>query len=323
MSVKKVVVTDYTFPDLDQERAAAESNGAHFAAFQCKSAADAAEAVADASVVAVQFVDFPATAIARLAPGATILRYGIGYDNIDLDAARARGIRVGYVPDYCIDEVAEHTVSLMLALLRKLMPLDRSVREARWSAVSVATPIRPFRETTIGFLGVGRIGSAVQERLRPFGFRFIAADPGLTESQATALGIRSVTIEELFAEADLLTLHAPATDATTEIVNAQNLARMKPTAFIVNTARGKLIDENALATALKSGQLGGAALDVFQVEPLPSQSPLRDAPNLVMTPHAAWYSEAALRRLQALVAQDVERALRGETPRRPVPGSHS
>ena len=269
----------------------------------------------------VQFVDFPAAAIARLAPGATILRYGIGYDNIDVEAARARGIHVGYVPDYCIDEVADHTVSSMLALLRKLMPLDRSVRESRWSAVGVAAPIKPFNETTIGFLGLGRIGTAVQERLRAFGFRFIAADPGLTESHAASLGIRLVTNDQLFAEADLLTLHAPATEATTEIVNAANLARMKPTAFVVNTARGKLIDERALAAALESGRLAGAALDVFQEEPLPAQSALRNAPNLVLTPHAAWYSEAALRRLQSLVAQDVERALRGETPRRAVPGS--
>lgn len=321
MSTKKVVVTDYTFPNLDQERTAAEANGAHFAAFQCRTAAEAAEAVAGASVVAVQFVDFPAAAIARLAPDATILRYGIGYDNIDVGAARARGIRVGYVPDYCVDEVAEHTASLVLALLRKLVPLDRSVREGRWAAVNDAKPIKPFKETTIGFLGLGRIGSAVQERLRPFDFQFIAADPGLTESQARSLGIARTTTEALFAEADVLSLHAPATEATTEIVNAENLARMKSSAFVINTARGKLIDETALAHALKAGRLAGAALDVFQAEPLPPHSSLRDAPNLILTPHAAWYSEAALGRLQALVAQDMERALRGEIPRRVVPGS--
>jgi D-3-phosphoglycerate dehydrogenase len=321
MNAKKVVVTDYTFPDLDQERAAALSHGAEFASFQCKNADDAADAADDASVVAVQFVDFPAAAIARLAPGATILRYGIGYDNIDVEAARARGIHVGYVPDYCIDEVAEHTVSMMLTLLRKIVPLDRSIRAGDWNAVGIAKPVKPFSETTIGFLGFGRIGSAVHLRLRPFGFRFIAADPGLTESHAASLGIGLVTTHELFGEADLLTLHAPATESTTEIVNAQNLARMKHTAFVVNTARGKLIDENALAKALTARQLAGAALDVFQAEPLAADSPLREAPNLLLTPHAAWYSESALRRLQALIAQDVERALRGEAPRRMVPGS--
>jgi D-3-phosphoglycerate dehydrogenase / 2-oxoglutarate reductase len=184
MSARRVVVTDYTFPDVSQEREAAQRNGASFECFQCKSAEDAAEAVAGASIAVVQFVDFPAHVIARLAPEATIIRYGIGYDNIDVAAAKDRGIRVGYVPDYCIDEVADHTTVMSLALMRKLFPLDKSVRENDWAAVAVAKPIKPFRDTTIGFLGLGRIGGAVLDRLRPFGFKFIAADPALSAVEA-------------------------------------------------------------------------------------------------------------------------------------------
>jgi D-3-phosphoglycerate dehydrogenase len=161
----------------------------------------------------------------------------------------------------------------------------------------------------------------VLARLKPFGFRFLVADPQLDDARAAALGATRVDVATLFRECDVLSLHAPATPETTRVVNARNLATMKPGAVVVNTARGKLVDEAALADALTHGVIGGAALDVFETEPLPADSPLRTAPNLVLTPHAAWYSDAAIVKLQELVAGDIARLLRGQRPRCPVPGS--
>ena len=316
----RVVVTDYTFPGLAQEEAAALAAGAEFAAHQCRTADAVAEVVAGADVAVVQFAPFGPAAAAAVRPGATVIRYGVGYDNIDLGAARAAGLRVGYVPDYCTDEVAEHTVAAALALLRKLPQLDGSVRRGEWAAVKAARPMKPFAETVFGFFGLGQIGRAVLARLGGFGFRFVAADPALTEADAAALGVRRVSAEALIAEADVIALHAPATAETTGFFDAARFARMQRHAVVVNAARGPLIVEADLAAALKAGVIGGAALDVFATEPLPAGSPLRDAPNLLLTPHAAWYSDSAIGRLQGLVAEDIARALRGQGPRRPVPG---
>ena len=314
----RVVVTDYTFPDVAQERDAAETAGASFAAFQAKTDAEVAAAVAGADVVAVQFVPFGPLACKAVAPGASIIRYGVGYDNIDLAAAKTAGLKVGYVPDYCADEVADHTAAAALTLLRKLIPLDASVRAGEWAAVKYASPLKRFTETTFGFFGMGQIGQAVLSRLKAFGFRFIVTDPGLSAEQAESLGATLVETDELLATADIVSLHAPATEQTTHYFNAMRLSQMQPHSMIINSARGQLIVEDDLAAALSDGIIAAAALDVFHVEPLPADSSLRSAPNLLLTPHAAWYSEAAIDRLQALVATDITRALNGEEPRKPV-----
>ncbi|MCA3448975.1 MAG: C-terminal binding protein [Rhodobacter sp.] len=316
----RVVVTDYTFPDLAQEKAAATAAGADFEAFQCKSAADVAAAVAGADVAVVQFAPFGPDAARAVRPGSTVIRYGVGYNNIDLPPARAAGLRLGYVPDYCTDEVADHTVAAALSLLRKLPQLDASVRRGDWAAVKIAKPMKPFSQTVFGFFGLGQIGRAVLARMQGFGFRFLASDPGLSSTDAASLGVTLVDADRLLREADIISLHAPATAETTGFFNAARLATMQPHALIVNAARGQMIVEEDLAAALSTGTIAGAALDVFQAEPLAADHVLRHAPNLLLTPHAAWYSEAAIHRLQQLVAEDIARALRGEGPRKPVPG---
>ena len=315
----KVVVTDYSFPALDAEEAAATAAGAEFAAHQCRSDAEVAEAVTGADVVAVQFARFGPLAARAVNPGASVIRYGVGYDNIDLEAADAAGLAVGYVPDYCADEVADHTAAAILTLLRKLVAMDRSVRAGDWAAVDVARPLKPFGETVVGFFGMGQIGSAVKARLAGFGFEFIAADPGLSADRAREAGVRLVDADTLLAEADVISLHAPGTPQTNGFFDAARLARMQPHAVLVNSARGPLIVEEDLARALEEGTIAGAALDVFHSEPLPESSPLRRAPNCLLTPHAAWYSDAAIGRLQGLMAEDITRALSGQPPRKPVP----
>src|ERR1700761_2906132 len=253
MTKRRVVVTDYNFPSLAIEREAATRHESGFEEFQCRSEADTIKAVTNANVVLVQFAPITRDVLSAMAPGAAIIRYGIGFDNIDIDAARELGIAAGYIPDYCVEEVADHTVALILASTRKLMQLDRSVRAGKWAVVEPAGPLAAFPDTTIGFLGMGRIGFSVFQRLRVFGFHFLVMDPAIDPAQASALGIQRVDRDELLSRADVLSLHAPATESTEYFVNRESLRAMKPTAVIVNTARGRLIDENALAEALYNG----------------------------------------------------------------------
>jgi len=319
--IAKVVVTDYTFPELTAEAAAAAGAGAAFVAHQCKTEDEVVAAVSGATVAVVQFAPFPAVAIDALAPKAAVIRYGIGYDNIAIAAARERRIAVGYVPDYCAEEVADHTAAVLLSCLRKLPALDASVRRGEWKAVAIARPVRPFSETLVGFFGYGQIARNVHDRLKAFGFRFAAADPALDDREAERRGVTLMHADELFWRCDAVSLHAPANPETTQFVNRDRLASMKRHAVVVNTARGALVSEADLAEALRDGLIGGAALDVFDAEPLPPDSPLRAAPNLLMTPHAAWYSDAAIGRLQHLVAADIANHLAGRPLRQPVPGS--
>jgi D-3-phosphoglycerate dehydrogenase len=316
--MKRVVITDATFPGVALEEAAARAQGADFTRATCRTAEDVADAVKGADVAVVQFAPLTATAIAGLASGATVIRYGVGYNNLDLDALNAKGIRAAYVPDYCTEEVADHTAAAILLLLRKFPAFEAQVRRGEWNVMQVAKPLPAFRNTTVGFLGFGRIAQEVARRLAPFGFRLIAHDPYF---KADWPGLALVSLTELLALADALTLHAPATPDTVGIINERTLSQMKPTAVLINSARGDLIDEAALAQALVAGRLGGAALDVFVVEPLPDDSPLRRAPNLTLTPHAAWYSDVAVERLQTLVADEITRALTGQPVRRPIPGT--
>ena len=317
----KITVTDATFPSLAHERAVAEEFGAEFVEAKCASADDVTAAADGTDVLIVQFAQVTADAIARLAPGSLIVRYGIGLDNIDLAAAQARGVKVAYVPDYATGEVADHTTALILTMLRCVVPLDQSVRDGKWDAVGVAGALRAFPETVVGFVGFGRIGQEVLARLKPFGFKAIVADPFADPAMLARLGVEAVDLDTLFDRADVVTLHCPLTPETRHVVNAARLARKPERAALVNTARGGLIDPDALADALAAGQLRAAALDVFEIEPLPHDSLLRNCPNLTLTPHAAWYSTSAIERLQSLAADEVRRHLTGQPMRRPATGA--
>jgi D-3-phosphoglycerate dehydrogenase len=316
-----VVITDATFPDVDRERAAAEALGASFEFCDCRTPEDVAAVVKGAKVAVVQFAELNAEAVEGLAPDATVIRYGVGYNNLDVAAMNKRNIQGVYVPDYCTSEVADHTVAMILAKLRKLEAFDTSVRAGDWAAVKIAKPMKAFSDTKIGFFGFGRIAQAVAERLVPFGFQFLASDPMFDTTENNPLKAKSVSFDELIREADCISLHAPATPETIGRMNADVFAKMKPTSYLVNSARGDLIDEGALAAALTAGEIAGASVDVFLQEPLPAESPLRTAPNLTMSPHAAWYSDVAVESLQSLVADEITRALSGKPARCPIPTS--
>lgn len=308
----RVVVTDHNFSGLDHERAAAEAIGAQFEAYQASTEEAAREAVRGADVVLVNFAPITAAVLDELRPGAVVIRYGIGYDNVDLEAANERGISVCNVPDYGADTVADHTLSLILVLVRKLVQFNGVLSGGDWISPPSLAPIRACADTTVGLIGLGRIGLGVVARLTPFGFPVLAFDPFLDPSVAVRHGIELVDLDTLFRRADVVSLHAPATPDTYKVVNAENLGKMRPGSFVVNTARGSLVDQDAVLTALDAGQLAGAALDVFDPEPLPADHGLRKHPNVVLTPHAAFYSEASLAALQRLAAEEAYRAGRGE-----------
>ena len=319
--LKRVVVTDCNFPSLAYEEAAAAAEGAEFVAQRVANPDELPSFIEGADIVLVQLAPIAGTTLSCLEPGSVLIRYGVGYDNIDIPAAVARGLKVAYVPDYCANEVAEHSAATLLSLLRKLPRLDSGCRTGLWNSAEQAAPILPFDQTTIGLLGLGRIGRELVARLKGFGFRMIAYDPFLSAGSAENLAVQLVDKDTLVRESDAISLHAPLTTETRHVVDADFLNMMRPDAVLVNAARGGLVDADALTTALNAGQIAAAALDVFETEPLPTGHPLWSARNLMITPHAAWYSTAALDRLQKLAAEELGRALRGEPLRCPVPTS--
>jgi D-3-phosphoglycerate dehydrogenase len=255
---------------------------------------DIAPLGADAEGLVVQWAQITGEVMDRMPNLRIISRVGIGYDMVDVEAATARGIAVANTPSYCIEEVAAHTIAMIMTQARGLPAYDRAVRAGTWKAVD-ARPlaVRPST-TTVSVLGFGRIGSIVARGCRALGFRVLVADPYAAADAVREAGCELVEIPDAVARADILTLHVPLTDATRHLIDATALATMKQGAVVVNTCRGPLIDEDALATSLRDGHLGAAALDVFAGEPLSADSPLRDLEQVLLTRHASWYSPEEL-----------------------------
>ncbi len=314
----KVIVTDHGFPGTAEEQRIVSEAGGTLHIAQCKTAEQVVAACRDADALLVQWAPITSEVIAALDRCRVIVRYGIGVDNVDLKAAAARGIAVCNIPDYCLDEVAEHSLALALALARQLPQTDAAVRAGTWKI----TPPRPFpalRDVVFATAGYGRIARAVLERARPFGFRLAAYDP-FVKAEAFAPDIRKLEKDDLFREAGVLSLHLPLTPETRHFVGRSELAAMRPEAIVVNTARGGLIDTAALAEALAAGRLHGAGIDVFEAEPLPAGHPLRTAPNAILTSHVAWYSGGSVPVLQRKAAEEAVRGARGEQPLNVVNG---
>lgn len=311
----RIVVTDHAFAGVGHEQRTADALGAEFEVFDASTEQAAGAAVRGADIAFVNFAPMTAAVLSEMNEGATVIRYGIGYDNVDLRAADDLGISVCNVPDYGGDTVADHAVTLALALLRKITQFDGILRSGRWVSATELSPVGACSSTTVGLLGTGRIGLAVANRLAPFGFTIIAYDPFADAGVAAQHGVELVGLDELFAHSELLSLHAPATPQTHKIINAVNLAKLPHGAYVVNTARGALVDEEAVLDALATGQLAGVALDVFDPEPPADEHPLRSHPRAILTPHTAFYSEESLTTLQRLAAEEAGRAGRGETLR--------
>ena len=244
-------------------------------------------------------------------------RFGIGVDNVDLDRATEAGIQVCYVPDYCLDEVSDHAMSLLLSLARKISFGNHQVQSLSWKAKSVA-PIWRIRDRILGLYGFGKIPQALVAKAQAFSLKVIAHDPYITPELADKLGVELVSFESLLKQSDYISIHAPLTPKTQHAFNTDAFLQMKPEALLINTARGALVDEQALASALDKGQLAGAALDVMETEPPLDDSPLLKRDNVILTPHTAFYSEEALLELQTKATEDVVRVLLGDQPRYPI-----
>ncbi|MDI1251389.1 MAG: C-terminal binding protein [Lacunisphaera sp.] len=311
MSTLRVLVTDHGFPNLHHEETVLRAAGIGLVVAQCKTADEVIAAGRDADALLVQWAPVTAAVIAALTRCQVIVRYGIGVDNVDLAAAKARGIPVCNVPDYGVEEVAGHAVALGLALARQLPSIDARLRAGTWK-ITPDRPMPALGTTTFATAGFGRIARAAHRMMGGFGGPRIAYDPFVPAEAMAAAGVEKVELDALFARSDILSLHLPFTAETKHFVNAARLASLKPTAVIVNTARGPLVDTMALAAALTAGALGGAGLDVYEAEPLPADHPLRAAPRTLLTSHVAWYSESSIPRLQQLAAEEVVRSLRGE-----------
>jgi D-3-phosphoglycerate dehydrogenase / 2-oxoglutarate reductase len=304
----RLVVLDATYGDIGVEVAAAAPYGVTVEDAGGVTGPAVVEAAGSADGVLVQYGQIGAEIIERCPSWRVIGRYGVGVDNVDLDAATSHGVAVINVPDYCVEEVATHTAALVLAAWRKLARSRELIAAGRWAEWSELRPVQPLSASTLGLVGVGRIGAEVVRLLSPFFGRVIAADP----VQATPPGVEPVELDELFALADVVSLHCPLTPETAELVDASRLAAMKPHALLVNVSRGGLVDTAALGQALWAGTIAGAALDVLPTEPPDPADPLLGAPNLLLTNHSAWYSEASLVTLRRLLAQRCGAYLNGE-----------
>lgn len=309
-----VLVTDSTFDRLDIEEAILGPLGAAIDARQCRTEADLLGAVAEADYVLTQFAPITARVIAAMTRARLIVRYGIGVDNVDLDAARDRGIPVCNVPAYCIDEVADHTLALLLAATRRLASNGRLVRAGGWGLAVPLDQMRSLRGMTVGIVGFGRIGRAVADRLRGFGCRLLAADPNVPASEFAAHGASAVPLEVLLAESDAVTLHCPSMPATRHLINREAIARLKPGAILINVARGDVVETAALVDALQDGRISAAGLDVVESEPPPAESPLRMLDGVLVTSHIASTSAQAVRTLRESAAAAIARSIRGEPP---------
>ncbi|MFC7404257.1 C-terminal binding protein [Georgenia alba] len=312
-----MAVTDTAVPDETLERELAEQTGAEYRSVRDGLGLD--EVLDGADVVFTNFATLGPQELARLAPGAVVVRYGVGVDNVDLAAAARLGVRVTNVPDYGADVVADHAATLAGLAVRRVMTLDRRMRAGEQPIAAEAGRIRSFAALTVGLVGAGRIARLVGRRLAAFGARIVAADPYADAEALAAEGLTLVDVETLLAEADVISLHAPLTDETRHLLDDATLARVRPGVVVVNTARGGLVDTDALLRALDAGRVAVAALDVTEPEPLPADHPLRTHPNVVLTPHSAFYAEESMARLQSLAVDEGRRALAGEPLRSPVP----
>jgi D-3-phosphoglycerate dehydrogenase len=309
--VSVVVAVDHVFPDLDLERDVLA--GADLRDAKRLDREDVLDLCADAdAILAGARFQFDVDAIARLERCRAIVRYGIGVDNIDRAAAEAAGIWIAAVPDYCVDEVAEHALSLMLSLNRRIGQLDALVRASKWG-VPPGLPVRRLSACTLGVIGFGRIGEAFGRRAAALGMRVLACDPARAAGDIRGAGATPASIDDVLAEADFISLHAPPSPAG-PLLGADEIGRLKAGAIVINVGRSGLVDETALVAAIRSGAIGGAGLDVPAREPLVPPDPLLDLPNVIVTPHSAWYSRESIVELRTKAAEEAARVLRGERP---------
>ena len=311
-----VAVADSVFPNLDTAREVLGSIGADLRLAAQATPEAILKVAVPADALLVTYAKITADMIEQMTRCRIISRFGIGVDNVDLDAATAAGIVVTKVPDYCIDEVSDHAMALLLALVRKIPASNTQVHAGRWEMKAVV-PIHRLKGRTLGLVGFGRIPRLLAPKARAFGLRVIVHDPLVQADVIAREHVDQVDFDELLAQSDYISIHTPLLPETRNLFNSDVFGRVKPGAYLINTARGPIVDEQALARALDAGQLAGAALDVMPQEP-PAGSPLLGRDNVIITPHTSFYSEESLLELQRKAAQEVADVLTGKPAKNPV-----
>jgi D-3-phosphoglycerate dehydrogenase len=309
-----VAITDYTFPDLSFEEAVLRPAGVEIVCFKEKrSAAEIAELVREADAVIAQFASVNADVVNAMTKAKAIVRYGIGFDNVDCAAARERGIAVCNIPDYCIDEVADHTLAFILAITRQVVPNTLDVRAGKWGLATPVSAMSALKHLTIGVVGFGRIGREVVRRLLAFKARVLVFDPVVPAGEIEKSGAAAAaSFDELLAQSDVVSPHCPSNPKTKQLFNADAFSKMKSGSVFINVGRGDLADSSAVTAALQSGHLAGAALDVFDPEPIPAEHPIRSMPNVILASHIASVSAPAVKTLRETAARIALQAVRGE-----------
>jgi len=316
MASYQVVVVNLGYESYRIEREILAPLGAELAIAprDCTTEDDVIAAAADADAIFVREAPISRRVLESLPRCRIVARYGVGVDNIDLEFARQKRVYVANVPGYGTEEVSDHTVALLLACIRRLPLRDRILRSGRFET-DINDRIYRTTDKVLGMVGYGRIGRAVHRKWRGFlPARVLIHDPRIPAETIHEGGGEPAELHAIYRESDYITLHAPLTDATRRLIDADALARMKPTAILVNTARGELIDEKALVEALRKSRILAAGLDVFEKEPLTPDHPLLNMPNVVLSGHVGWYSKDAVLELQSRAAREVARVLRGESP---------
>lgn len=315
MPKHSVFMTDTIFPDTAIERRELDLADATLILSSKPDAATLIEEGRDCDAMLVVYAQVDADVINSLTHCKVIVRAGIGFNNVDIEAATRAGIMVANVPDYCLDEVADHTLALFLAVARKTCFMNSQVAGGTWN-IADAKPIPRLRGKVFGLFGCGAIGQQVGHRAAAFGMEVVGYDPYAPEAVLSSNGIRRISdFGEFLASVDVLSLHVPLTDETHHIINRRSMEKMKPTAYVINTSRGGLIDEIELYEALEQGVIAGAGLDVLEVEPPPQAPALSGRANVVMTPHAAFFSEDSVAELRRKASREIIRTLQEGEPR--------
>ncbi|ANU11022.1 hydroxyacid dehydrogenase [Planococcus antarcticus DSM 14505] len=313
MSPFKVVVTDYEYSTFAPERVVFDKLGIELTFEQCNTEDDVIATCKDADALINQYAPITGKVIEQLDNCKVISRYGVGFNTIDVDAATAKGIIVANVTDYCLDEVSNHTMALLLSFARKVTLLNNSVKNGVWD-FKVAVPIYRLQGKTLGLIGFGNIPQTVAKKAKAFDLNVIAYDPFVAPEVAAARNVELVTLEKLCQHSDYLSIHVPLNEQTEGMISRKEFAMMKKEAFIINTARGPIIDERALISSLQAGEIAGAGLDVLETEPIVADNPLLAMDNVILNPHSAFYSVEAETELKRKTAENVADVLSGYYP---------
>ncbi len=309
----KIAIIDHREEGYELEKQALSSENVELRFCRCKNEEELIETVKDAEIIIFTVSVLNRRVISHLSNCRMIIRYGVGMDNVDLDAATEKGIYVCNAPHYGTFTVAEHAFALLLSLSRKILLLDKNLRKNIWGLSSVV-PVHSLRNKTLGLVGFGNIGKYVCKMALAFEMKIIVHDPYLSEKTIEESGATKVSFTDLIRRSDHISIHAPLTDETRHLFNKNVFAEMKKTAAIINTSRGGLINQADLIEALKSGRIAGAGLDVFENEPLDPENEILPLGNVILTPHAAWYTEDSIKSLHQEVIENVIRVIHGKKP---------